>query len=72
MKSPKGNEIRTTNLERTICDELQSRNKIDVQFLTEDLKKYVVHKCRNIDQLSNYAKQFGIQRIVNEYNGVLL
>lgn len=72
MKSPHGNNIKTFNLERTICDVLRSRNKIDVQFVNEALKKYVIHKDRNIDQLYNYAKQFKIQKIVREYIEVLL
>ena len=72
MKSPHGNEIRTTNLERTICDVLRSRNQIDVQFVNEALKKYVIHKDRNIDLLYGYAKQFRIQKIVREYIEVLL
>ena len=71
MKSPHGNEIRTTNLERTICDVLRSRNQVDVQFVNEALKKYLIHKDRNIDQLYNYAKQFRIQKIVREYIEIL-
>ncbi len=72
MKSPHGNDIKTFNLERTICDALRNRNQIDVQFVNEALKKYVIHKDRNIDQLYNYAKQFRIQKIVREYIEVLL
>jgi predicted transcriptional regulator of viral defense system len=72
MKSPNRNEVRTTNLERTICDVLRSRNQMDVQFVNEALKKYVLHKGRNFDQLFNYAKQFRIQKIVREYIEVLL
>lgn len=72
MKSPHGSEIRTTNLERTICDVLRSRNQIDVQFVNEALKKYVIHKDSNIDQLYNYAKLFRIQRIVRTYIEILL
>jgi predicted transcriptional regulator of viral defense system len=72
MKSPHGNDIKTFNLERTICDVLRSRNQIDVQFVNEALKKYVIHKDRNIDQLYNYAKQFRIQRIVRTYIEILL
>jgi predicted transcriptional regulator of viral defense system len=72
MKSPHGNEIRTTNLERTICDVLRSRNQIDVQFLNAALKKYVIHKDRNIDMLYSYAKHFRIQKIVRETIEVLL
>lgn len=72
MKSPHGNDIKTFNLERTICDVLRSRNKIEVQFVNEALKRYVVHKDRNINQFYNYAKQFRIQRIIREYIEVLL
>lgn len=72
MKSPHGNEIRTTNLERTICDVLRSRNQVDVQFVNEALKKYVVHTDRDIDQFYNYASRFGIQKIVRTYIEILL
>ena len=72
IKSPHGNDIKTFNLDRTICDVLRSRNKIDIQFVNEALKKYVIHKERNIDQLYDYAKQFRIQKTVREYIEVLL
>ena len=72
MKSPHGNEIKTFNLERTICDVLRNRNQMDIQFVNESLKKYVLHKNRNIDQLYNFAKQFRIQNIVRDYIEVLL
>ncbi len=72
MESPHGNIIWTTNLERTICDVLRSRSQMDIQFVKKALRKYVVHKDRNIDQLYNYAKQFRIQKIVREYIEVLL
>ena len=72
LKSPHGNDVKTYNLERTICDLLRNRNQIDIQLLNEALKKYVIHKDRNIDQLYNFAKQFRIQKIVREYIEVLL
>lgn len=72
MKSPHGNEIRTTNLERTICDVVRSRNQMDVQFMNEALKKYVTHMGKNIDQLYKYATKFRIQKIIREYIEVLL
>ncbi|KAF0109515.1 MAG: hypothetical protein FD147_2206 [Chloroflexi bacterium] len=72
MISPHGNEIRTTNLERTICDVLRSRNQMDVQMVNETLKKYILHQDSNIDQLYNYATRFRIQRIVREYIEFLL
>jgi predicted transcriptional regulator of viral defense system len=72
VKSPHGNDIKTFNLERTICDLLRSRNQIDVQQINESLKRYVGKKDRNIDLLYSIAKQFSIQKIVREYIEVLL
>jgi predicted transcriptional regulator of viral defense system len=72
MNSPHGNEIRTTNLERTICDVLRSRNQIDVQQINVSLKRYVRNKERNLDLLYDYARQFRIQKIIREYIEVLL
>jgi hypothetical protein len=72
MKSPHGNEIKTTDPERTVVDVLRSRNRIDVQLVNEALKRYVGKKERNIDLLYRYARQFRIQKIVRAYIEVLL
>jgi predicted transcriptional regulator of viral defense system len=72
IKSPHGNDIKTFNLERTICDVLRNRNQIDVQLVNEALKRYVGKKERNIDLLYSYARQFRIQKIVRDYIEVLL
>lgn len=72
VKSPHGNDIKTFNLERTICDLLRSRNQIDVQQINVSLKRYVGKKDKNIDLLYGYAKQFSIQKMVREYIEVLL
>jgi len=71
-KSPHGYDIKTFNLERTICDVLRCRNHIDIQFINESLKRYVGEKGRNIDLLYRYAGQFRIQKIVRQYIEVLL
>ena len=72
MQSPHGNEIRVTNLERTICDILRSRNQIDVQFVNNTLKRYAARKDKNINLLYEYAKKFHLQKIVRQYLEVLL
>ena len=72
MQSPHGNEIRATNLERTICDILRSRNQIDVQFVNNALKRYALKKEKNIHLLYEYAKSFRIQKIVRQTIEVLL
>lgn len=72
MKSPNGNDIRTYDLERTVCDILRNRNQIDVQLIYESLKRYVAEDKKDIDLLYRYARQFKIQKIVREYIEVLL
>jgi predicted transcriptional regulator of viral defense system len=71
-KSPMGSEIRVTNLERTICDILRSRNQMDIQYISMALKRYVSRKDININQLYQYAKSFRIQKFVRQYIEVLL
>jgi len=71
-QSPQGNELRVTNLERTICDILRSRNQMDVQYVTNALKRYVTRKEKNINLLYSYAKAFHVQKIVRQYLEVLL
>lgn len=72
IKSPNGNDIKTFNLERTICDVVRSRNQLDIQFLNEALKKYVARRERNIDRLYDYAIKFKVKKIIREYIEVLL
>jgi len=72
IKSPHGNHIKIFDLERTICDILRSRNKIDIQIANDAIKRYVNLSSNNIQQLYSYAKQFRIQNIVRQYIEILL
>jgi predicted transcriptional regulator of viral defense system len=70
-KTPHGNQVQTTDLERTICDIVRSRSQIDIQIRNEALKRYASHKHRNMDLLLKYAGRFCIQKIVREYLEIL-
>ena len=72
IKTPHSNEVRTTGLERTICDIVRSRSQIDIQIRNAALKRYVKNKGRDLDQLYTYAKRFSIHTIVREYLEILL
>ena len=72
MNTPHGNQVRATNLERTICDIVRSRNQIDIQVRNVALKGYARNKDRNLDRLYRYAQRFHIQSIVREYLEILL
>lgn len=72
IKSGHGNDLRTFDLERSICDILRSRNQMDIQFVNEALKQYVRRKDRNITLLYQYAVKFRIEKITRNYIEVLL
>lgn len=72
MKSPHRNDIKTYNPERTICDILRNRSRIDIQVVNEAMKRYAAHPERNIDRLYSYAQEYGIKNIVKGYLEILL
>lgn len=63
--------IRVYDLERTICDIVRDRNKIDNQILNTALKEYMKLKNKNINLLYQYAKIFKIDKILKQYMEVL-
>jgi predicted transcriptional regulator of viral defense system len=71
-KSPHGNTIKVFNRERTICDILRSRKKIDIQILNQAIKEYIKEKSANLKLLYDYASRFKIQNIVRQYIEFLL
>jgi predicted transcriptional regulator of viral defense system len=71
-KSPHGREVRTYNMERTICDLARSRNQMDIGIITEALKRYVRRKEKNLPLLMQYSESFQVTKQVRSYMEVLL
>jgi predicted transcriptional regulator of viral defense system len=71
-KSGMGNTIITYDLERTLCDVIRSRNKIDGQIFIEALKNYAKSKEKDLHRLYKYAGNFGIEKILYHYLEVLI
>jgi predicted transcriptional regulator of viral defense system len=67
-----GHAIITYDLERTLCDIIRSRNKIDGQIVIEALKNYAKNKEKNLHRLYKYAENFGIEKILYHYLEVLI
>ena len=70
--SPSGHKIRAYNKERTVCDLLRSRNKLEAQEIQSVLREYFHDRDRNIPQLMRYSKLFSVENIVKRYTEVLL
>ena len=67
-----GHTIVTYNLERTLCDVIRSRNKIDGQIVIEAIKNYAKNKDKDLHRLYMYAGKFGVEKILYHYLEVLL
>jgi len=72
LKTPYGNEIIAYNMERTICDLIRSRNKLDVTLVHEGLKNYINSPKRDLKRLMEYAKKLHVEKKMIEYVGLLL
>lgn len=64
-------KIKIYDLEKTICDIIRDKNKIDNQILNTALKEYMKLKDKNLILLYKYAKNYRIEKIVRNYMEVL-
>jgi len=72
LNSNIGNKITVYDMERTICDIIRNRGKIDRQIFVEALKKYAARKDINLNRLNNYARKFRVYKLLHQYMEVLL
>jgi len=72
LKLNDGFEIQVYNIERTICDIIRDRNKIDSQIFNNAMKEYLKRKDKNLKRLYEYARKFKIDKILEKYMEVLL
>ena len=72
MKTPYGNKIKVYDLERTICDIIRNKKRIEIALFTDAMKRYVERKDRNSIRLHKYAKLFNIEDEIRKYLEVLL
>lgn len=66
-KTEFGRDIKIYNIERTICDILRNRNKIDITEINNILRHYAKRKDKDIEKLKIYAKKFRISKILELY-----
>lgn len=72
IKTPYGNKIKVYDLERTICDIIRNKKKIEIALFTDAMKRYAERKDRNSIRLHKYAKLFNIEDDLRKYLEVLL
>lgn len=71
-QTPSGNAVAVYDAERTLCDVLRSRNRVDVGLVTDAFKRYAAQREKNIPLLSQYAKTLKVEQKLRSYLEVLL
>ena len=72
MKTPYGNKVKVYDLERTICDIIRNKRRIETALFTDAMKRYAERRDRNSIKLHKYAKLFNIEDEIRKYLEVLL
>jgi predicted transcriptional regulator of viral defense system len=72
LPSMMGHEIRAYDVERTVCDVVRSRNRLDDQTFIAAIKNYAAMKNHDFNRLGQYAEVFRITKILRKYLEVLL
>lgn len=67
-----GMEIDIFDMERSVCDALKYRNKIGKDVCSEILQTYLKMQSRNLNKLSQYARQLRVGTLLHTYLEALL
>ena len=69
IETPSGNKVRTYDKERSICDIIRSKGRMDLEQVKKTIKQYIQCKDKNMVKLSEYSKKMGISEKVMEMIG---
>lgn len=71
VESDYGNQIVVYDKERTICDVIINRTKMDVQIFQTAMKEYMSDSEKKLQVLVQYAEKLGVREEVMKYVEVL-
>lgn len=67
-----GHVVRVYDMERTVCDIIRNRKKVEAQTLQDTLRHYTRRSDKHIGTLLHFARVFKVEKILNTYLEVLL
>ena len=67
-----GNTVRLYDIDRTLCDIIKHKSKIEPQTYQNAIKEYMRSPQKNINNLMKYAKALGVDKTVRLYAEVML
>ena len=72
VKTSHGRLVKAYNVERTVCDCLRSRNRLQSEIVLNGLKGYVRRRNRDLMKLMKIAEKFSVDKLLRTYLEVLL
>ncbi len=69
IETPNGNKVRAYDKERSICDIIRSKGRMDSEQVKKAIKQYMKSQDKDIAKLSEYSKKMGINQKVMEMVG---
>lgn len=67
VETPMGNKVKAYDVERSICDIIRSKNRMDFEHVKYSIKEYLKSEQKNILKLTEYAEKMGIKEKVMEF-----
>ena len=72
VKTNHGNSVPVYDIDRTICDMIKIKDKLDIQVFSFAMKEYMNRKDKNLHNLMQYAKMMKNEDKVRLYTEVML
>ena len=66
-----GSIVKTYDLERTICDVIKNRNKLDSELINKAIRSYYYSNEKDVIKLYDYAKRLNVYNKIRNYFEVL-
>lgn len=70
VETPNGNKVRAYDIERSICDIIRSKNRMDLEQVKKAIRQYMKSNDKDMSKLSEYSKKMGINERVIEMVGM--
>lgn len=71
VTTPYGDNVKVYDLEKTICDIIRNKNKLELEIVNKAIREYFYSKDKNILKLYDYAKKMNIYNKVRKSFEVL-
>jgi len=71
IETPAGNKVKSYDIERSICDIIRSKKRMDIEHVKYSVKEYLKRKDKDLIKLSDYAEKMSIKEEVMDFVSIM-